>query len=545
MCSRDLLFYVNAFVFTYDPRRSPSVIPFVTWPFQDQALLKLDDAIGNHDLAIEKSRDMGATWMCLLPIEWRWHFGFYQTFLLISRKEEYVDKSSDPKSLFWKLDFVHKWQPRWLLPGKTRTKLHLSNTDNGSTIDGESTTGDVARGDRRTAILLDEFASFEDGYQALSATADASNCRIFNSTPKGVGNAFYNVIESGTEKIRLHWSEHPYKGRDLYKDEAGRLRSPWYDNECKRRHHPREIAQELDIDYLGSDDTFFDGVVLDAVQANQVRRPFWQGRIEYQTDSLKPIKFVETKHGPLKLWMHPDERGQAPTHRNFVMGIDVASGSKDSTGRGASNSVASVGDRLTGEKVAELVMNGVDPKVFAAECVALARWLKGPDNQGAYLCWEANGPGRLFGDAIIDREYRNFFWRQNERSVSKKLMDIPGWWATRESKLALLGDYRQALAEGKFQNRSFQAVRECRMYVYAKSGAVDHSAALNAADPSEGRENHGDRVIADALCWKAIKSMGVTEDKRRDKLSEIGTFFARREAARQKEQDQDSGTMDW
>ena len=179
MCARDLLFYVNTFVWTYDPRieNSPAV-PFITYGFQDEALLAIDSAIGHHDLLIEKSRDMGASWMLLLVFEWRWHFKQLQSFLLVSRKEDLVDKSGDPKSLFWKIDFILQHQPRWMLPNYTRQKLHLHNEDRGCTIDGESTTGDVARGDRRTAIGLDEFASFEDGYAAEAATGDATNCRI-------------------------------------------------------------------------------------------------------------------------------------------------------------------------------------------------------------------------------------------------------------------------------------------------------------------------------------------------------------------------------
>ena len=45
MAGDDILFFVNAFGWTYDPRREVSVIPFVTYPFQDRALLALDAAV--------------------------------------------------------------------------------------------------------------------------------------------------------------------------------------------------------------------------------------------------------------------------------------------------------------------------------------------------------------------------------------------------------------------------------------------------------------------------------------------------------------------
>jgi phage terminase large subunit len=155
-CSRDLLFYVNTFGWTYDPRKKNGVLPFITYPFQDDAMLQIEECITTgKDLVIKKSRDMGASWMLLTVFEWFWHFKDGQSFLLVSRNEDYVDKTGNPKALFWKIDFTHKHLPNWMLPAITRTKLRLTNDDNGSTIDGESTTGDVARGDRRTAIGLD------------------------------------------------------------------------------------------------------------------------------------------------------------------------------------------------------------------------------------------------------------------------------------------------------------------------------------------------------------------------------------------------------
>ena len=132
MCSRDLLFYVNAFCWTYDPRVGDGTLPFLTYEFQDESLLAIDAAIGSHDLLIKKSRDMGASWMLLTVFEWRWHFKNSQSFLLVSRNEDYVDKAGNPKSLFWKIDFIHKFLPGWLLPRTTRTKLRLTNEDNGS-----------------------------------------------------------------------------------------------------------------------------------------------------------------------------------------------------------------------------------------------------------------------------------------------------------------------------------------------------------------------------------------------------------------------------
>ena len=519
MCSRDPLFYINTFVFTYDPRRQPSALPFITYEYQDDAILSIEDALGDHDLFIEKSRDMGASWLCIFGFEYRFHFRPLQSFLCVSRKEDLVDKTEDPDCLFWKMDFIHTNQPGWLRPNVNRTKLHIYNIENGSTIDGSSTTGDVGRGGRRTAVLLDEFASVDDGHAVLRATRDTTTCRLFNSTPKGTGNAFYDMKQTDVAKLRMHWSKHPIKSAGMYISENGslklidtaftfpadyefildgKLRSPWYDGQCKRAAHTMEIAQELDIDYLGSDYQFFDGIVLDRIQKEQVKEPYLVGDLDFDVNTLLPHGFIERDKGPLLLWAYVDAQGNLPEDRNYVLGVDVAAGT------GASNSCISITDCKTKEKIGEYAVNKYKPHELAKVAVAMARWLKGSSGT-ARLIWEANGPGREFGDTVIELGYRNVYYRVNERSLSKKQSDTPGWFSTKEGKLALLGDYRKALAANEFINRSYQAIREAREYVFTAAGSVDHAGSINTIDPTGARENHGDRVIADALCWRGMK----------------------------------------
>ena len=46
-CAKDVLFWVNYFCWTHNPRLDPAVVPFVTYPFQDEAILEIQDAIRN------------------------------------------------------------------------------------------------------------------------------------------------------------------------------------------------------------------------------------------------------------------------------------------------------------------------------------------------------------------------------------------------------------------------------------------------------------------------------------------------------------------
>ena len=526
--SRDLLFYVNAFCWTYDPRQKNGSIPFITYEFQDELMMDLVDRIENGgDLIISKSRDMGASWCILTVYEWLWHFRSDLSFLLVSRNEDYVDKPGNPKSLFWKIDFLHKNQPQWLLPNFTRTKLRLSNDDNGSNIDGESTTGDVARGDRRTSIALDEFAAFDNdaSYRALSSTRDATRCRIFNSTPAGTSGAFYDLTNNEEIKHwRLHWTVHPEKAKGLYY-EGKKPRSPWYDAECKRCAHPQEIAQELDIDFAASDYQFFDPLELNKHANEYAMPPFKVGEIEFD-DKCHFKSFEEQSNGRLSLWVYPDAAGNMPSDRQYAIGVDIA------TGTGSSNSVISVGDCKTGEKVAEFCSPTTRPDQLGRYAVALAKWFKGSNPIGAYMIWEAPGPGRNFGDVVLELGYRNIYYRTNETSRSKKQSDIPGWWPTKDEKRAIYGEYRRALTNGLLINRSRPALDECREIIYSSTGWITHARSMSKMDPSGARENHGDRPTADALLYKGMSKFPVVQ-----KVTEVipeDSFLHRRQLADQR-----------
>ena len=530
MCSEDLLFYINAFCWTYDPRLENPMVPFLTYEFQDETLLDLNDAVGKRDICIKKSRDMGASWMLCALFEWRWHFKHGQSFLLVSRNEDYVDKPGNSKSLFWKIDYLIRNQPGWLLPRYTRTALRLTNEENGSAIDGESTTGDVARGDRRTAIGMDEFAAFDvdAGYKALASTRDATKSRIFNSTPDGVGNAFYDVAHSDAVKqVVLHWTKHPVKAQGLYIGGDGKPKSPWYDAECKRCIHPQEIAQELDIDFQGSDFQFFDPKEIDRLVMQCCRPPSFVGDLNFDPATSQPKSFVQRPGGPLRLWCGVDASGQVAHDRGYVIGADI------SAGTGSSNSVLSIADRNTGEKIGELVTPNLRPDELARYAVALCKWFHDAEGNGAFIIWEAPGPGRNFGDVVIELGYRHVYWKTKEESIARNTVPVPGWWPVKDAKRAVFGDYRRALLDGRFINRSREAMSELREIVYTANGSIEHSKATRTIDPSGARDNHGDRPTADALCCYALARRAPAIALREDIVPE-GSILARRKLVEDK-----------
>lgn len=513
MCSEDILFFCNFAGWVIEPRPKMSdsrILPFITYDFQDEAILDIDAAIGQHDLAIKKSRDMGASWMILYVFFHRWMFRHYESFLVVSRNEEYVDAPGNPKALFWKLDKILELLPPWLKPIGYSPRLHrrgkhLENPETGTVIDGETTTDDVGAGDRRTAILLDEFARFDpkDSYRVMSSTISTTDCRIFNSTFKGTGNAFADVIEKGDIKtLWIPWYRHPKKKIGLYPsdgkqrapDHKGKLRSPWYDNECLRAIHPFEIQQEVDGDAQNSNANFFDTQVLNERIKLDTMEPFSIGELRFDLQSLTPEEYSPQQGGRLRLWINPDPYGKIPIHRMFSMGADIA------VGTGASNSCLMVYDKSTGEKVAEYVDSRTDPVQLGKYAVALCRWFN-----DAFLVPEANGPGQTFIKTVLEHGYSNIYFRQQEDRIDRPSTMYPGWWAGKEEKGHLFAEYRSALRDGLVINRSKPALEECKEIAFTPDGSVEHSKERGGLDPSGAKFNHGDRPTADALAWRGCR----------------------------------------
>lgn len=514
-CRQDPIFFINAFCYTYDPRVEPfPKLPFILYEFQEEAVLEILRSIGSNDLLIEKSRDMGASWIITACVLWLWLFRPMQSFLFVSRTEKYVDDAGNPKSLFWKFDFLLDNLPPWLRPqgynrNEHRKSMHIENPENGSVVDGESTNSNVSRGDRRTAVLFDEFAAVEQGHRALAASRDVTRSRIFNSTPAGTNNAFYDIRQTGIKRLRLHWSAHPAKAAGLYTtdedgnlkiiDEAGypegylpvldgRLRSPWYDAERSRCASPQEAAQELDIDYLGSGFQYFNADKIQEAIRNHAAQPILVGELDFDVATGEPTKFHERDGGHFELWRFLDRDGRPPLDHRYVVSVDI------SAGTGASNSAISVYDATTTEKVGQYVNPFIRPEALAYQAVAIATWFG-----KALLIWERNGPGRQFGSRVMDLHYGNVFCKRRTESFSKEKTDVPGWDSAKETKAILLGSYRTAIENNRIVNRSREALLECLEYIYTPDGSIEHSASTSKLDPSGAKANHGDRVIADAL----------------------------------------------
>lgn len=247
----DWEFFFDAFLWTYDPQKKTSELPFILYGFQREFLRdELVPAIDNQfDLEVDKTRKMGATWVYVGLILWYWlkpEKG--NDFLLGSRKEELVDRRGNMDTIMEKIRYMISRLPTWMLPPGYDEKKHdhhmqILNPETGAYLKGEANNKAFGRGGRYKAAFLDEFAYWEftdeDAWRSL---ADATDCRLPVSTPNGRQNQFARLRHGEAGDIRcfsIHWKLHPERDEEWYRKE-------------KLRRTDLEVAQELDISYESS-----------------------------------------------------------------------------------------------------------------------------------------------------------------------------------------------------------------------------------------------------------------------------------------------------
>ena len=532
-CKDDLLFFINAFGYIAEQRKDLITghvrLPFITFDYQDKALGRMAAHLGRKHIIGDKSRDVGFTWMVLYLFLWRWLFYSLESFGVASRTEEYVDKAGSPDSHFWKLDFILRNLPSWLLPGGTnkqgpktwkRRKKQLVNNELQSDITGYATSGDIARGGRRLALLLDELAAYHyaDGKGCWSAAAFATDCIFAVSTHQGTVGAFADACRTAAtnprlfEHIVIRWWEDPRKNKGLcYVDpekpeagmsewtvinRAGLMWSQWFEDKCVILHFDkREIAKELEGDPNASGSGFFSGPLLEFAKNLGCRPPIRVGRLLYDRETREPTKWIDDSNGNIKLWV--DLVGDRPPQDSYAAGCDV------SAGYGSSPSVIAMGSMTLGCKVAEFVDAFRKPGFFAADMVAMGKWF-----HNAKLIWECKGPGGSYINKLIAVEWEYlyvYFRRDNEGGLCEKPTAHVGWNPDRESKKTLMEVFRDALGSGEYLERSESVIVECRDYRYGKDGGVEQAKSKETDDPTKAGTNHGDRVMASAMLWKIIK----------------------------------------
>lgn len=256
--------FINHWCDTHDPRNvgtdKPVWMPLVLFAKQEELVrfvfaCMLEDQPG----LVEKSRTMGASWVCVAISVWMWLFQPGAAIGWGSQDANSVDRIGDPKSIFFKLRGLIERLPQCFLPEGLKDE-HLKqfvcyNPASGASIVGE--VGDkIGRGGRTRIYFKDESAHYEHPEVIEASLAATTRVPIDISSVNGLGNVFHRKREAG-----LDW----YPGANL---EPGYTRifvmdwsdSPQYDqkwyDETKGRHERNGLAHvfasEFDRNYAAS-----------------------------------------------------------------------------------------------------------------------------------------------------------------------------------------------------------------------------------------------------------------------------------------------------
>ena len=243
---------------TYDPRNPskdlPARMPFIPFPKQLELVQFILGIMSDQeDGLIEKSRDMGATWICCAISVWLWLYKSGSAIGWGSRKEQLVDKIGDPDSIFEKIRMIIRNLPDYCIPEGFSENDHLSymkciNPTNDSTITGEA--GDnIGRGGRSSIYFKDESAHYERPELIEASLGDNTNVQVDISSVRGEGTVFHRKRMSNTVKIFImDWRDHPAKTQEWYDARKAKAESQGLSH---------VFAQEVDRDYAAAVEGIF------------------------------------------------------------------------------------------------------------------------------------------------------------------------------------------------------------------------------------------------------------------------------------------------
>lgn len=212
--------FIDDWGMTADTRNAsrglPVVMPFKLFPIQrDWLEFIFRKWKEDRDGLTEKSRDMGVSWlamafsvsMCLFRRNLTIGFG--------SAKEDKVDRSGDPDSLFYKGRAFLQYLPRefrgdWETK-KNSAHMRLLFPATESAITGEA--GDnIGRGGRSAIYFVDEAAHIEHPKLIDASLSANTNCRQDMSSVNGMANSFAEKRWGGkVEVFTMGWRSDPRK----------------------------------------------------------------------------------------------------------------------------------------------------------------------------------------------------------------------------------------------------------------------------------------------------------------------------------------------
>ena len=441
-CTHDPVYFITKYVKIQHPTKGS--VPFELYDYQ---LDMLDAIHTNKDTILLCSRQLGKTTVVSMYILWWTTFHKDIKAIIASKAMGHATE------IMSRIKYAYEELPDWLKAGckfYNRTSIEF---DNGSRIKSEATTEKTGRGDSPTIVFLDEIAFISKRIQAelwasLAPALSTGGKFVLTSTPNGDDELFANLwrgANSGQNNffpILALWHQHPDRGPEYYEEMKGKL-------------GPIKARQELDCEFLSSEE-----LLIDSIKLNQIR-------------TIKPV-FTEND---FNFYVTEDELSTIPI---FLVGVDPA------TGSGGDYSVVQIFSFPEMKQVGEYRTNKlIIPFLYRkiTWIVGKLTELRGKNGQRPEVFWsfERNSIGEAISALHFNDEKQNEYAELVNDDPSKF-----GVYTSARTKIQAalkLKTFVEKVGEGSLKLNSEQLLFELKNYAArgksyeAKPGATDDCVA--------------------------------------------------------------------
>jgi hypothetical protein len=387
-CAEDPIFFIDNYIKVVHPVRG--LVPFVLYPFQRRIVACF---LKNRFTVLRKFRQAGCTTICAAFALWTIVFNGFQTIPVLSKGDlestEFLDRV---KVMFDEL-------PSWLKPEVKEFNKHTLKLSNQSVIKSRASGKESGRSLSGSLLIVDEAAFIENIdtiWAAAYPTISTGGRAIVLSTVNGIGNWFHGTYmeasrgENSFTPIDIEWKEHPeycrHEGYEHLYEEMLQRSPPFniddWEKVTRSNMDHKKWLQEYECEFLGTGDTFVDGLILRQLLDN--------------VDEDYMIAY----NNRMRVWKDPE-----PVY-DYLICAD------SSYGRQRDYSAFHVINMYTGEQVAEFYSNRTPINEFARIIVNEAY-----KYNNAYVVPERNSLGLHLIDIMFNElEYDNI-WRDRSKKL--------------------------------------------------------------------------------------------------------------------------------
>jgi len=373
-------------------------------------------------------------------------------------------------------------RPRWLGCDETQSGLYVKNQSqskitltNGSEARAFASSSDSLRSFTPTFLIMDECAFIPNAstlWTAASPSLATGGKALFISTPKGQDPLFYQTYKQALKGesdffityIRW-WRDDRYnrgvkwvKGEeiisgDITEEEMFKLyrdgykpSSPWFETQRKAANYDkRKIAQEYEINFLGSSSTVIETEVLEKIRINYVL-------------SLDNIS-TDSSYKKIHYFRPPNPES------SYIMGIDVSSGN------GEDYSSIGIIDSETFEICAEYY-DKVTPDYLGMVACYMGRMY----NESLAVVDIQGGYGTTTIKEMEDSSYINIYktTKRNRSLRNSEETEISGFLITTSNRPKIIENFRTMIRKDEFIVESPRLLSELETFIYKESGKAEH-----------------------------------------------------------------------